>query len=78
MISGFGNLVALFAVRKVAYDFTSHSFNIATRHAAGLAVQPGMGILSKRRLRLDPFDRADFVAAGTSLTIPTLNCPKPF
>src|SRR5260370_11360427 len=57
MTCGFGNRVAVFSPGRLRYDFTSHSFDLAARHAAVLAVQPGMGLLPKRRTRHDPADR---------------------
>lgn len=36
-----------------------------------MAVQLRLGLLSKRRLRLDPLDRADSVADGADLITPS-------
>src|SRR5947207_2468020 len=58
MISGFGNRVALFLPGRVTYDFASHSLYLVACGIADVAVQPWMGLLSKRRARNDPPDRA--------------------
>src|SRR5437016_6667200 len=69
MISGFGNRVALFLPGRVTYDFAYHSLHLVACGVADMAVQPGLGLLSNRRARNDPPDRAHPGPTRTHLTV---------